>query len=115
MIINETYDDFKTRVLYNPIDKEYKYLSALDYSFSQGDTYSITIPISIVETGSTIKFYSNGGDSLQLEKDIEVSDVLTINLTSEDTMKFQSGILGCNIFQNGINNKYLIGEIYKTP
>lgn len=112
MILNESYNDFKSRIYLD--EKEYKYLSALDYSFSQGDTYSISIPISITETGSTIKFYSNGNNFV-LEKDIEVSDVLTINLTSEDTSKFQPGILSCNVFQSGINNIYLIGEILKTP
>jgi len=113
MIINETYESYKNKI-YDPNYKKYNYLSALDLKITQGDSLTITLPLSLSVSGITISFLCNEDYwSFDLtDEDITVSGDITINLTPTQTNKLQAGIISCNVRNEGSSYSYLVGECF---
>jgi len=105
-----SYEDYKSYTFEN---KVWNFSKHLDLKITKGTSTQLTLPIQVT-SGSTFDFYSNESLnvlSMNTSSGVTLGDTTTIDLTQEQTNKFQSGILALSVKDNGLNYQYLLGEV----
>ena len=111
MILDKLYKNYSLDVT-----KEITFDGDLQLSFSQGDSFSFTIPwVLTTNTAVTLSLYSNMGywvmDLTNESSNVTINALgITVSYSASQTNLFQPGIVSAYIRSNNTHKAYLIGE-----